>query len=72
LIFLFWDAFEFLVVYFAMVETKGLSLERMSDLFHKRSHIEVPLTEIDEVFEQTNPRKYSLELRNAVKARSEA
>ena len=55
-----------------MVETKGLSLERMSDLFHKRSHIEVPLTEIDEVFEQTNPRKYSLELRNAVKARSEA
>jgi hypothetical protein len=28
LIFLFWDAFEFIAVYFAMVETKGLSLER--------------------------------------------
>ncbi|KIJ54593.1 hypothetical protein M422DRAFT_24530 [Sphaerobolus stellatus SS14] len=46
LIFLCWDAFEFAVVYFSMVETKGLSLEQ-----------------IDEVFEQHNPRKYSIELK---------
>jgi len=53
LIFLFWDAFEFLVVYFAMVETKGLSLEQ-----------------IDEVFEQKNPREYSLKLKKNVKQQS--
>lgn len=41
-IFLVWDAFEFLVIYFTLVETKGLTLE-----------------EIDEVFAQPNPRKYS-------------
>ncbi|KAF8583119.1 general substrate transporter [Ramaria rubella] len=52
LVFLFWDAFEVVVIYFALVETKGLTLEQ-----------------IDEVFNQPNPRKYSIEhsfrLRNA-------
>lgn len=41
-IFLVWDAFEFVVIYFTFVETKGLTLE-----------------EIDEIFHQPNPRKYS-------------
>ena len=41
-IFLVWDAFEFFVIYFTFVETKGLTLE-----------------EIDEIFHQPNPRKYS-------------
>ncbi|KAF8516839.1 general substrate transporter [Hysterangium stoloniferum] len=45
LIFLLWDAFEFVTVYFTMVETRGVSLEQ-----------------IDEVFNQLNPRKYSLKL----------
>lgn len=45
LIFLFWDAFELVVIYFFVVETKGLTLE-----------------EINEVFEQPNPRKYSNQL----------
>ncbi|KAI0269821.1 general substrate transporter [Gloeopeniophorella convolvens] len=44
LIFLVWDAFEFLIIYFFVVETRGLTLEQ-----------------IEEVFEQPNPRKYSTE-----------
>ncbi|KAF8511584.1 general substrate transporter [Gautieria morchelliformis] len=50
LIFLFWDAIEYTAVYFTMVETKGLSLEQ-----------------IDEVFNQPNPRKYSIEHRVRVR-----
>ncbi|KAA1469980.1 general substrate transporter [Dentipellis sp. KUC8613] len=46
LIFFIWDIFEFIVIYFTVVETKGLTLE-----------------EIDEVFKQPNPRKYSMENR---------
>ncbi|KAI0061709.1 general substrate transporter [Artomyces pyxidatus] len=46
IIFLAWDTFEFLVIYFTLVETKGLTLE-----------------EIEEVFAQPNPRKYSTENR---------
>jgi len=44
LIFLFWDTFEVFVIYFFVVETRGLTLEEM-----------------DEVFAQPNPRKYSVE-----------
>ncbi|KAJ8691523.1 hypothetical protein PTI98_011086 [Pleurotus ostreatus] len=41
-IFAIWDLFEVIVIYFFVVETKGLTLE-----------------EINEVFEQPNPRQYS-------------
>jgi len=44
-IFLVWDLFEVIVIYFFVVETKGLTLE-----------------EINEVFEQPNPRNYSKQL----------
>ncbi|TDL26903.1 general substrate transporter [Rickenella mellea] len=49
LIFLFWDFFEFVIIYFFVVETKGITLE-----------------EIDEIFNQPNPRKYSIEVRKRV------
>ncbi|KAF8073785.1 general substrate transporter [Lyophyllum atratum] len=44
-IFLVWDLFELIVIYFFVVETKGLTLE-----------------EINEIFEQPNPRVYSNQL----------
>jgi len=44
-IFLVWDLFELIVIYFFVVETKGLTLE-----------------EINEIFEQPNPRTYSNQL----------
>ncbi|KDQ62665.1 hypothetical protein JAAARDRAFT_203742 [Jaapia argillacea MUCL 33604] len=50
-IFLVWDVFEVVIVYIFAVETKGLTLE-----------------EIDEVFNQPNPRKYSVEHRFKFKA----
>ncbi|EJD50722.1 general substrate transporter [Auricularia subglabra TFB-10046 SS5] len=43
-IFCIWDAFEVVVIYFTVVETKGLTLE-----------------EIEEVFAQPDPVKYSIE-----------
>jgi len=46
LIFLFWDAFEFVVIYFFVVETKNLTLEEM-----------------DEVFNQPDPVRFSVEHR---------
>jgi len=46
LIFVIWDAFEVLILYLFIVETKGLSLEQ-----------------IEEVFQQPNPVKYSIEHR---------
>ncbi|EIN12674.1 general substrate transporter [Punctularia strigosozonata HHB-11173 SS5] len=46
LIFVFWDLFEVIVIYFTVVETKGFTLE-----------------EIEEVFKQPNPVKYSTEHR---------
>ncbi|KAF8917115.1 general substrate transporter [Mucidula mucida] len=45
LIFTIWDAFESVVIYFFVVETKNLTLE-----------------EISEVFEQPNPRNYSIQI----------
>jgi len=33
LIFLFWDSFEFVMIYFFAVETKGLTLEELDDVF---------------------------------------
>lgn len=32
-IFLVWDAFEFIVIYFTVVETKGLTLEEIEEVF---------------------------------------
>ncbi|GLB38423.1 putative general substrate transporter [Lyophyllum shimeji] len=49
-IFLVWDVFEVIVIYFFLVETKGLTLE-----------------EINEVFEQPNPRVYSEQLQREAK-----
>ncbi|KAI0320169.1 general substrate transporter [Amylostereum chailletii] len=46
LIFIVWDAIECIVMYFVLVETRGLTLE-----------------EIEEVFRQPNPSKYSVEHR---------
>ncbi|KAF5382700.1 hypothetical protein D9615_002928 [Tricholomella constricta] len=55
-IFLAWDLFEVIVIYFFVVETKGITLE-----------------EINEIFEQPNPRVYSNQLqRQARDARSNA
>ncbi|KIY45579.1 general substrate transporter [Fistulina hepatica ATCC 64428] len=45
LIFMIWDMFETIIIYLFLVETKGLTLE-----------------EINEVFDATNPRAYSLEI----------
>ena len=52
LIFCIWDAFQVAIIYFTVVETKGLTLE-----------------EIEEVFSQPYPVKYSLEARARVKQR---
>ena len=35
LIFLFWDALEVVVIYIFLVETKGLTLEEISDVFDR-------------------------------------
>ena len=61
LIFLFWDAIECVIIYFAMVETKRLTLERKPVVFLCNPRISWLLSEIDEVFNQPNPRKYSME-----------
>ncbi|KZW03364.1 general substrate transporter [Exidia glandulosa HHB12029] len=53
LIFCIWDLFEVIVIYFTVVETKGLTLE-----------------EIEEVFSQDDPVKYSIE--HNFKAKPEA
>lgn len=50
-IFLVWDVFEVVVIYFFLVETKGLTLE-----------------EINEIFEERNPRAYSERLQKAARA----
>jgi hypothetical protein len=51
IIFLVWDSFEIVMLYLFLVETKGLTLE-----------------EIEDVFSQPNPRKYSVELRSGAVA----
>jgi hypothetical protein len=50
-IFLVWDIFEVIIIYFFLVETKGLTLE-----------------EINEIFEEPNPRAYSDEIQRQRKA----
>ena len=35
LIFLFWDALEVVVIYIFLVETKGLTLEEINDVFDR-------------------------------------
>ncbi|GAB1520816.1 hypothetical protein RhiTH_003904 [Rhizoctonia solani] len=52
IIFLAWDSFEVVMIYMFVVETKGLTLEQ-----------------IDEVFSEPNPRKYSVEHAATLKAR---
>jgi len=49
-VFLVWDFFEVIMIYLFLVETKGLTLE-----------------EINEVFEQSNPRVYSEQLQREAK-----
>ncbi|CEL62486.1 Lactose permease OS=Kluyveromyces lactis (strain ATCC 8585 / CBS 2359 / DSM 70799 / NBRC 1267 / NRRL Y-1140 / WM37) GN=LAC12 PE=3 SV=1 [Rhizoctonia solani AG-1 IB] len=51
LIFLVWDSFEVVMIYLFVVETKGLTLEQ-----------------IDEIFSEPNPRKYSIEHAATLKA----
>ncbi|KAF8655480.1 hypothetical protein AX16_003038 [Volvariella volvacea WC 439] len=55
IIFLIWDAFEVVMIYFFVVETKNLTLE-----------------EINEVFEQPNPRAYSDELSRQAREQARA
>jgi len=55
LIFCIWDAFEFVVIYFFTVETKGYSLE-----------------EIEEIFDQPSPVKYSKELQKVKREAAKA
>jgi hypothetical protein len=35
--FVFWDLFEFAFMYFFFVETKGLTLEEMDDIFEAKN-----------------------------------
>jgi len=55
IIFLVWDSFEVIVIYFFMVETKGLTLEQ-----------------IDQVFAEPDPLKYSIEHAATLKARQKS
>ena len=55
LIFLFWDAIAYIVIYFAMVETKGLSLERMSSYAQKQCESLMPRLHQKSMTCLTNP-----------------
>lgn len=63
LIFLFWDLFEVIVIYFTVAETKGLTLEEIDEV----SVLPVQVVTVvnarvfRQVFQQQNPRKYSVE-----------
>jgi hypothetical protein len=35
--FVFWDAFEFVFIYFFFVETKGRTLEELEDIFDAKN-----------------------------------
>lgn len=50
-----WDVFEVVIIYLFMVETKGLTLE-----------------EINEVFEQPNPRRYGDRVQREAKSARES
>ncbi len=63
LIFTIWDAFESVVIYFFVVETKNLTLEEISEVFEQYvisfKHDE-SLT--NTVLYRPNPRNYSIQI----------
>lgn len=61
LIFVFWDAFEFLIIYLFLVETKGLTLEEIEDVSYFSPN--VANANSWQVFQHPNPRTYSVKHR---------
>jgi len=43
IVFAVWDAFESIMIYFFLVETKGLSLEQIEDIFHQPNPVQYSL-----------------------------
>jgi len=42
-LFIFWDVFEFIIIYFFFVETKNRTLEELTDIFRSRNRVAVSL-----------------------------
>ncbi|KAI0044397.1 general substrate transporter [Auriscalpium vulgare] len=54
IIFLVWDAFEFLVIYFTLVETKGLTLEEIEEVFAQPNPKQYSLDHRKELLDRNN------------------